>query len=286
MGINRTQRAKIANETLKILNEGFYYTTKGKVVIRNLIDYATSNTILYTTQKFIQTSSHLNELLDRKDTTLKTHFEVLNETTLSTANRLITKQNNRNVLCLNFASAKNPGGGFLKGSLAQEESLAIASGLYVCIAQINEYYKANKSFRSALHTDNMIYSPRIPVFREDTHNLISCPYPLSIITAPAVNAGAVKRNEPQNISKIEKIMRDRIEKVLSISLIHGHDVLILGAWGCGVFKNSPNDLAQYFYDHLRANGKFHNAFKRIIFAILDKSKEKKIIQPFENLFLK
>jgi len=68
---------------------------------------------------------------------------------------------------LNFASAKNPGGGFLGGGSAQEESLARSSGLFPCINQMQQMYETNRAYRSCLYTDHMIYSPRVPVFRDD-----------------------------------------------------------------------------------------------------------------------
>ncbi len=52
-----------------------------------------------------------------------TRFSVSDETTLAAARRLPAP------LALNFASAKNPGGGWLGGAQAQEESLARQSAM-------------------------------------------------------------------------------------------------------------------------------------------------------------
>src|SRR6185437_10556724 len=110
------------------------------------------------------------------------------------AGRLLRDEGADRVLALNFASARHPGGGFLKGSQAQEESLARASGLYACIAPLRGMYDANHRFRSCLYTDHLIYSPDVPVFRADNDSLLDHPYPVSFVTAPAVNAGAVRTN--------------------------------------------------------------------------------------------
>ena len=99
-----------------------------------------------------------------------------------------------------------------------------------------------------------------------------------------MNKGAVLRNEPQNVNKIPTIMQNRIEKLLSIALIHHHDVIILGAWGCGVFKNNPSDVTGYFRKYLIENRLFNSCFNRVHFAILDKTKNKTIIEPFKNAF--
>ena len=67
----------------------------------------------------------------------------------------------------------NPGGGFLSGSQAQEESLARATALYPCLAQMTEMYETNRQLNSPLFTDNMIYSPEVPVFRDDDDILLA-----------------------------------------------------------------------------------------------------------------
>ena len=282
---NRAERTKIAKETLRILEKGFYKDSKGKVVrIDNALKFAIINSIHYTPDMFKSVFSQRDKIVSQGKLAYKTIHEVRNETTLNAAKGLMTQEGFDNVLCLNFASAKNPGGGFLQGSGAQEESLARSSGLYPCIAQMKGYCESNKKLRSSLYTDNMIYSPKVPVFRDDDGRLLDAPYLLSIITAPAVNKGAVLRNEPQKATKISSVMQNRIEKLLSIAMIHHHDTIILGAWGCGVFKNDPSDVAGYFKKHLLENTVFRWRFKRVHFAVLDKTKNKTIIRPFKSAF--
>lgn len=172
----------------------------------------------------------------------------------------------------------NPPGGFLGGSQAQEESLARSSGLYPCLTRYMEMYDTNRQYPSCLYTDQMIYSPDVPVLKNDAGMLLDKPYVLSFITSPAVNAGAVQENEPQHIDRIALVMRDRIRKVLSVALHQGHTTLVLGAWGCGVFRNEPRDVAAYFSEHLTNGGMFAHCFERVVFAI--KSREERFIAPF------
>lgn len=282
---NRSERASLATETLAILETGSYTNAKGKLIsIKEALKSSIVNTILYDLDSFQEIIQKREQKLAQIGSGFKTQITVTNETTLSAAKRLVIEEKYTRPCCLNFASAKNPGGGFLKGSGAQEESLARASGLYPCIAQIENYYQSNRQFRSSLYTDNIIYSPAVPVFRDDRGPLLDDFYRLSFITAPAVNAGAVRKNEPQNVFKIPEIMINRIDKILSIAFIQGTDALILGAWGCGVFDNNPLEVARYFFQFLGRTGRFSGCFQKIIFAVFDRSKNKEIYNAFRKTF--
>jgi len=281
----RTTRAHVARDTLEILDKGFYESPTGRIVhIRGALEAAISGSVHYRPTDFDEVFALRDRMLAERGVQPPIEFEVVNKTTLSAASRLIQTDGDANVMALNFASAKNPGGGFLKGSQAQEESLARASGLYPCIVQMQAMYDANRQFRSCLYTDNMIYSPGVPVFRDDRDQLLEAPYLVSFVTAPAVNAGVVRRREPENVGTIEDVMRGRIEKVLSLAVIHHHETLVLGAWGCGVFRNNPKDVARWFGDHLTGSGLFSRSFRRVVFAVLDR-RGGAVIGPFQSVFL-
>jgi uncharacterized protein (TIGR02452 family) len=281
----RATRAQVAQETLSILEQGLYALPTGeKVSIRAELESARSRSVLYTPDHFADVFPRRDETLRARGNRPPVAFEAGNETTLHAARRLVTTEGVTRVLALNFASAKNPGGGFLKGSQAQEESLARASGLYGCIAPLRGMYDANHRFRSCLYTDHMIYSPDVPVFRADDDSLLDRPYSVSFVTAPAVNAGAVRTNEPANLSRLEPVMLARMEKVLSLAVVHGYEVLVLGAWGCGVFSNDPERVAAWFARHLTGDGLFRTAFERVVFAVLDQTPTGATMRPFERLF--
>ena len=282
---NRTRRAQVARETLAILEAGGYTAPSGREVsIRAGLAAARSGSVLYAPARFEEVSRRRDQVLRGLDGRPPAAFEVVNETTLRAARRLLRDGEDARVLALNFASARHPGGGFLGGSQAQEESLARASGLYACLAPLAEMYEANRQHRSCLYTDHMIYSPDVPVFRDDEDDLLEDPYPVSFVTAPAVNAGAVRAREPENVARIEAVMLARIEKVLSLAVVHGHEVLVLGAWGCGVFANDPEQVAGWFARHLTGDGLFRTAFRRVVFAVLDRTPGGSVIGPFERHF--
>lgn len=281
----RARRVAIAQETVAILKRGSYTAPSGREIsIEDVHQQAVAGSILYRGKDFGPVIERGKQLLSSK-LPPATRFTVANETTLAAARRLAQEeQQEGQVLALNFASARNPGGGFLNGAQAQEESLARASGLYPCIKQMTEMYDSNRRYRSTLYRDDMIYSPGVPVFRDDEDRLLEEPYRVAFITAPAVNAGAVRRNRRSDVPRIEPVMRGRMEKVLTVALLHGHETLILGAWGCGVFQNDPGVIARWFYDLLNPGASFGRAFGRVHFAVLDRSEQGRTLRPFEELF--
>ncbi|MHA1679567.1 MAG: TIGR02452 family protein [Promethearchaeota archaeon] len=286
---SRMKLAEMARQTLEILEQGFYLDSRGRrVSFQESMTNSIRNTVHYSPDMFPGIIHEKNMLLSgnshEKGDDNHVAFEVLNESTITATHRLIVEEELQDVACLNFASALHPGGGFKNGSRAQEESLARCSGLYPCIVQKKEMYASNLRYKSCLYTDNMIFSPRVPVFRDDEGSLLDGFYEVSIITAPAVNAGCVKRNEPHNINKIESTMITRIEKILSIARLHSQKVLVLGAWGCGVFQNDPVDVSRYFKVHLVENPAFNGAFKKVCFAILDGSRTKATLNAFRSTF--
>lgn len=270
------KRKQIAEDTLKIIEQGYFLTpNQVKMSIKEHQERAVNHTRVYPPEN---TDQLIKNFVPQKQPQ-PTIFEVNGKTTLDATRQLIA-EGHENVLLLNFASAKNAGGGFLGGAQAQEESIARASGLYPCLLNADVYYQANRSMRSCMYSDYMIYSPYVPIFKkENGENLdeLTC---ATIITAPAVNAGVVRQREPDKIPLIELTMKRRIEKVLAISLANKFDVIVLGAWGCGVFRNDPDDMALYFKEVIET--KFKNAFKKIVFAVY--SRNERFITPFIKAF--
>lgn len=274
--MGRNNRKNIATDTLQSLEKGYYTTPSGNQIhIKEVQEYALQNTLTYTPEM----GDRLLQNRIPKPFDSDTRIEVTNETTLNAVRRLIGG-GAESVLCLNFASARNPGGGFLGGSQAQEESIARATGLYPCLLQAPDYYSTNRANKSCFYTNYMIYSPSVPILKDEEGNYLEELLTTAIITAPAVNTGVVKRREHRKTAKIEKVMRRRIEKVLAIAAEHGHQTIVLGAWGCGVFQNDPKHIARYFREVIEE--KFQQEFSRIVFAIY--AKNERFIRPFQEEF--
>jgi uncharacterized protein (TIGR02452 family) len=280
----KLKRMNIAKQTLAICEQGFYYNVKGeKVVIQPLLDYARTHTFHYRSITFDRVFSQRNAILEARTVKGPPVYEVTNETTFAATRRLVEQEHRHDVACLNFASAKNPGGGFETGVQAQEESLARASGLYACINPMQEMYEINRHMKSCLYSDDILFSHLVPVFRDDADVLLDAPYTVSIITAPAVNAGVVRQRGGPDVDKIEATMKGRVEKILSLAVIYSQQTLVLGAWGCGVFKNSPSEVANYFKYFLQEAGTFRGAFQKVIFAIYDRSPKQTTLHAFKNI---
>lgn len=299
-GVNsRSGRSRIAHQTLEILEEGLYVNGYDRVVhIKENMKQAIQKSVLYRPSELTELRENLRQegrtgelatsrQLQQDSGSIADHgkltrIEVTSETTLAAAARLTLEEGRTDVVCLNFASAKNPGGGFLGGSQAQEESLARATGLYPCIAQMQEMYEYNRKQRSCLYSDHMIYSPDVPVIRDDVDRLLDQYYTTSFITAPAVNAGVVRERNEATDEEIRLVMKQRIRYVLEVAATQGHRTIVLGAFGCGVFRNEPAQVAAYFNDVLVDEG-YKKYFDHIVFAIYDRSAGQRTLETFKRL---
>jgi uncharacterized protein (TIGR02452 family) len=272
----RTSHSDCARITVAICKTGFYSAPSGREIrIAEMLHRAVSQTVLHS----------LEEPLDKLDPApvAETKFSVTRETTVAALQRM-TKDPQGHLACLNFASAKNPGGGFLGGAEAQEESLARSSGLYPCLLAAPGYYERNRACRTTLYLDLAIWSPAVPFIRDDSGALLEEPVLASVITAPAPNAGAVERNEPNRVPEIGPTLRRRGEFVLSIAAAYQVRRLVLGAWGCGVFRNDPKMVARVFGELLLSPGGFAGVFDEVTFAIYDRSLERSVVKAFERVF--
>lgn len=278
MPLNRQQRAQIAQETLSILDTGSYQLPDGRVIaLQEVLSAAVAGSVLYQPSTYDTVLERVAALPADFTTTIA----VSSQTTLDAARQLA--QRYTMVACLNFASAKNPGGGFLSGSQAQEESLARATGLYAALRGQSEFYDYHRRLPTCLYSDHAIFSPNVPVFRDDIGQLLADPWQVSFITAAAVNAGAVRRNEPQRAPLIVPTMERRIRMVLGIAALYGCRGLVLGAWGCGVFQNDPPSVAASFARVL-AEPLFQGRFEHVEFAIYDMSPQQTTLAAFKRAF--
>jgi uncharacterized protein (TIGR02452 family) len=272
---SRSNRRELAKKTLEEVEQGYYFNAEGiRQSIRIAQEAAEAGTELWP-------PSDLEELQAIDFPKVEsTQIHVSADTSLDAVRRLAALFPNKRIACLNFASAKNAGGGFLNGSQAQEESIARATGLYPCQLLAEDYYSYHRKLKTCLYSDHMIYSPQVPVIKHENGEPMDRPILCSFVTSPAVNAGVVRRQEKSNTDLIIPVMRTRIDKLLSLFAEKGEEVLVLGAWGCGVFQNEPEDIAKLFHEALET--RFKDVFDYVEFAVY--SSNPRFIKPFEAYF--
>lgn len=269
---------QIAVETVAALERGSYTAPSGKTLdFAPLLKHCVEGTQCYKPDVL---TGIRDEVLATAPAADRTEFELVNETTLQGSARMVENGQYQHIGVLNFASAKNPGGGFLDGAKAQEESLARSSGLYHSLLRCRGYYDFHRQLKTSLYSDWMIFSPDCPILRTDNGDWLETPFTVSFITSPAPNAGAIKNNQPKDLPKIPAVFRERMSKLLALAVYGGCDALILGAWGCGAFRNDPQVVAPLFWEQLRPKAPFWGRFKKVQFSVLDTSKTQHIYNAF------
>lgn len=151
----------VAHEVISIIEAGSYTVDGRSVDIEMLQERSCSG------GKFFS-AAQLKELLDtvparEGDVARHPSVSITDETTTEAAYRLA--QPAVHVGVLNFASARNPGGGFLRGAMAQEEGLCRCSTLFGALVQHHVYYQNNRNSSSFAYCDGIILSPAVPFFR-------------------------------------------------------------------------------------------------------------------------
>lgn len=234
----RQQYVKIYEENEKLISSYYFQETK----------YSIDNSIWYKTSPKVWVPNE-NEF----------DIKVVNSGCVDEALKFPT------ATILNFASAKHPGGGYIRGAIAQEEAICRCSNLYNVLKEFDEHYSTCPA--SNLYNDNMIYSKDILFFRDGQNNL------MSFRKFDVITAAMPKNTTEGNLDsyELEAAYDRRIFKMLKIAETHKTENLILGAWGCGVFNNDPETISKMFKYYLTT----HNwNFKNVVFAVLDKHPNK------------
>lgn len=192
---------------------------------------------------------------------------------------------------LNFASATSPGGGVETGASAQEECLCRVSTLYPCLKDNvawNRFYAPHRAAKSSLHNDDIIYTPNVVVIKDDDYRPLDNPFLVDVITCAAPNLRKMPTNAYNKDDGYEvKISREallalherRAVKIISVASQNGAEALILGAFGCGAFRNDPTVVAEAYRIVLPT---FMYHFKTIEFAVYCPSSDQANYLAFEE----
>ncbi len=78
-------------------------------------------------------------------------------------------------------------------------------------------------------------------------------------------------------------MGERMERALRLFGAMENRVLVLGAYGCGVFRNDPEDVARFWQELLEGEG-WGRLFEMVTFSILERPGKSGNIAPFRRRF--
>lgn len=165
-----------------------------------------------------------------------------------------------NICILNFASYFKPGGGFIKGAYTQEESLCHVSGLYPVLNSLDVYEKRakNKNIPDEYRSE-VIYSSCVPFTQEP--GSLSIPVLFDVVSCAAPNCNRVPISR---MEAVESAIDERLSACYLLPYLKGCDALVLGAWGCGVFKNNPIYIASTFQI---LNQQYGSLYKKVVYAL-------------------
>ena len=257
-------RVKEYKNTIKLSGKGSYSTENGEYVALKNIDKVISGSCFYSEEFSIGSANTI------EDTTV---VDVVNADCLEEGIRLLDLGYNPAIL--NMASRYNPGGGVTSGAGAQEETIFRRTNLFLSLYQYASYaekYGLKKSKYQYPMDRNFggIYSPNVSIFREceaKGYKLMSQPREVSFITVAGINHPELDNNG-MIIPELINVAKNKIRTILRIGLKHGHDSLVLGALGCGAFRNPPRHIARLFHEVIDEQ-EFKNKYKYIVFAILE-----------------
>lgn len=281
--LKRLFNVKTFHETVYIAHLGYYKSESGKTVELPRNPNITSGTVFYSKEFSVDRMPALNA---------ETIIEVIDEDCLEATVRLAKEGYFPAVL--NMASRQNPGGGVLKGSRAQEESIFRRTDIFKSLYQFVPYGEnfgvpVAKSQYPLDPNFGGIYSPDVLLFRHPESKecaLLETPEYINVISVAAMRnpeltpSGDISRH-------LIKGVKNKMRTIFRIALRHRHDALVLGAWGCGAYRNPPRHIASLFHEVLNEK-EFKNKFRKIVFAILEDHNTSKAHNPEGNLlpFLK
>jgi uncharacterized protein (TIGR02452 family) len=203
----------------------------------------------------------------------------------------------KKVCVLNFASATTPGGGVVNGSSAQEECICRCTTLYPCLKNDGlwtSFYAPHRKAANPLYNNDCIYTPDVCVFKSDTNfpeplprdewwkvNILTCAAPnLRERPSNPMNPHAGYKPAKVTPAELETLLASRIRRIFEVAVENENEVLILGAFGCGAFRNPPEIVAKVFYDVMQD---FLGYFDSIEYAIYHTEREVANYEAFQKI---
>ena len=214
------------------------------------------------------TSNRSAQIPQVPDDKPRTTITVIDADSLDAATMLKNQNPSASIGVMNMASDKYLGGGFLKGAPAQEESLCRRSTLWPCLMGVkNQFYP--------IPATSVLVSPDVFVFRtglDDDFRIIpwSDCFFVTVISVAALYKPRIQNDRFEQHAD-RQLTVVKVQETLRAAFHAGCTHLVLGALGCGAFKNPPRAVAEIFRDVLH-DREFCSVFENITFAIVDSKK--------------
>lgn len=180
------------------------------------------------------------------------------------------KARSSRIAILNFASFKNPGGGYLSNSLAQEEAICYCTNLYPALeSKREEWYKPHASqLHNGMYENQSLLSHDVTILASGPGSILPKEdlFTVDVLTCAAPNWTSGLRYGSLSYGEMERASANRVDYVMRILSYYGYDTVILGAFGCGVFKNDTGVVARAFKEAMA-----RYAFNNVTFAIPDRT---------------
>ena len=267
---------KVFNNTMEICEENEYVkeAIKESINVQSFIPERSNTYIKNGEQIFIKTEFN---------TKSEGNIEFQDKTTIEAALYYLKQTGyKKKIAILNFANWTDKGGGVTRGAVAQEEAICRCSTLYknLIADNVSKFYESHNSKdnnNNCIYNDDIIYSPKVLILKDDTDsgNILTLDLNydnnnqnfVSVITcaAPYNYNGKIFTDED-----IHKIHLSRGKRILDIALNNDIDIIILGAFGCGAFKNNPIAVSKA-YKEILINQNYQKYFEKVVFAIPDKN---------------
>ncbi|KAJ7148099.1 hypothetical protein C8R43DRAFT_1009470 [Mycena crocata] len=272
--------------------------SSGKVIVKGMVydlsanlEKSTLKTAYYGPDSLLSAWSTSNPAqLQSHPSAISTVIDILETTTLAAARRAAQKGYKRPIGVLNFASAHQPGGGFINGTSAQEESIARSSTLYASLMTPTgqQFYRLHSAEgkNGGFYTHAMIYSPHVVAFRTD-EGAFEIPMEIDVLTSPAVHAGLARTGGASAAASVEaeitRTMRERMARILFLFERRNVRNLILGSFGTGVFQNDTDTVAGIWAELLCGpDARFGRSFEYVAFAVIDSLTYERFKAAFER----
>jgi len=273
----RELRAEIFQQTIEIVNSGGY-VLKGKEIAIGKAEIAVK-TEFFDKPISLPEMNHLHN----------TKFSAIEADCLEVADLLLKA--GFNTCVLNMASGRNPGGGVLNGSGAQEENLFRRSNLFASLYQFAGYaeqygiIKHDKQYPLDRNFGG-IYSPDVTVFRSSESSgyaLLDVPFQTSIVSVAAINRPELMKVDGQLriVQHLVEPTKEKMRTILRIAAKYKHTALVLSAFGCGAFCNPPEHIALLFKE-VFAESEFKGRFALVVFAIINDNNSNRDHNPNGN----